>query len=66
METTTLQSTDLAVRILAAIPAGQRTFALSSEELPVEMTIDGRVEVLRADQAGQPGSCNPPFSSWGN
>jgi hypothetical protein len=34
METTTIQSSDLAVRILAAIPAGQRTFALSSEEPP--------------------------------
>jgi hypothetical protein len=65
METTT-RPTDLAARILAAIPTGERTFALSSEELPVEMTIDGRVNVLRADQASQPGSCNPPFSSWGN
>jgi hypothetical protein len=59
-------SNDLAQRILAAIPAGKRTFALSSEELPIEMTVDGRVNVLRADQAGTPGSCNPPFSSWGN
>ena len=66
MPGTTPQPADLAARILAAIPAGQRTFALSSEELPVEMTVNGRVNVLRADQAGQPGSCNPPFSSWGN
>ena len=66
MPEATPQQAALAARILAAIPAGQRTFALSSEELPVEMRIDGRVSVLRADQAGQPGSCNPPFSSWGN
>jgi len=57
---------ELADRILASIPQGQRTFALSSEELPIELTVDGRVNVLRADQGEQPGSCNPPFSSWGN
>jgi hypothetical protein len=66
MPEATTSSSELAQRILASIPSGQRTFALSSEELPIEMTVDGRVNVLRADQAANPGSCNPPFSSWGN
>jgi hypothetical protein len=66
MAETTAQSSEFARQILDAIPSGQRTFALSSEELPIEMTVDGRVNVLRADRAADPGSCNPPFSSWGN
>jgi hypothetical protein len=66
MSQTTTQPGDLAQRILESIPAGQRTFALSSEELPIQLTVDGRVDRLRADQTASPGSCNPPFSSWGN
>ena len=66
MSDATPTSTELAQQILDSIPSGQRTFALSSEELPIELTVDGRVNVLRADQAAAPGSCNPPVSSWGN
>ena len=38
--------------------------ALSSENSPIQMTVDGRVERLRAGQGTGKGSCNPPWSSW--
>lgn len=54
----------LADHILSSLAASAGPSALSSENSPIQMTVDGRVERLREDQIPGKGSCNPPWSSW--
>lgn len=58
-------STDtLADSIMESIETQAGPAALSSENSPVRMTVDGRVERLRDDEVPDKGSCNPPWSAW--
>jgi hypothetical protein len=59
-----LSATAWADSILNTLATSRGPSALSSENSPIQMTVDGRVERLRVDQVPAKGSCNPPWSSW--